>query len=283
MLTASQINSYRQNGYLVLENLIPDELLQRLRQRITHFTVLSAGVESSNEMFDIDSESSDLATRLRRLKDPHKHDPLFWELASSDLILDPISQLLGGTVRFDHSKLNFKYPGVQANISWHQDWAFYPHTNDDMLAVGVMIEDCTLENGPLRVIPGSHKGPIYDHHHEGTFVGSISDNDELTFSSEAVDLLAPAGSLSIHHVRTLHASSNCTGNSSRPLLLFSYSAVDAFPVFSAYDLDEFDSRILRGAPVREARMESLPVRLHLPRRPGSDSIYDNQAARNSEN
>ena len=77
-------------------------------------------------------------------------------------------------------------------------------------------------------------------------------------------------------MRTLHASRNNTGSSLRPLLLFSYAAVDAFPIFERYDLDEFDSRILRGEPVREGRMEALPFRLHLPRRPGTDSIYDDQ-------
>jgi hypothetical protein len=93
---------------------------------------------------------------------------------------------------------------------------------------------------------------------------------------QAVEITGPAGSISIHHVRTLHASRNNHGNTLRPLLLFSYAAVDAFPIFDSYDLDEFDARILRGEPVREGRMEALPFRLHLPRRAGTDSIYDDQ-------
>ena len=63
----------------------------------------------------------------------------------------------------------------------------------------------------------------------------------------------------------------------RPLLLYSYSAVDAFPVFTAYDLDEYDSRILRGPVTREPRASAVPMRLHLPRRMGNDSIFDDQA------
>ncbi|MXX16245.1 MAG: hypothetical protein F4Z52_03220 [Gammaproteobacteria bacterium] len=46
---------------------------------------------------------------------------------------------------------------------------------------------------------------------------------------------------------------------------------------TTYDLAEFDSRILRGEPVRSGRMEAIPVRLPLPRQAGADSIYDNQA------
>ena len=43
-------------------------------------------------------------------------------------------------------------------VEWHQDWAFYPHTNDDMLAIGVLLDDCDLANGPMLVTPGTHIG-----------------------------------------------------------------------------------------------------------------------------
>jgi hypothetical protein len=33
-------------------------------------------------------------------------------------------------------------------VEWHQDWAFYPHTNDDVLATGIYLDDCDLDNGP---------------------------------------------------------------------------------------------------------------------------------------
>ena len=50
---------------------------------------------------------------------------------------------------------------------WHQDWSFYPHTNYDLLAVGIYLEDCFDENGPLKVLPRSHKGKLFDHHYDG--------------------------------------------------------------------------------------------------------------------
>ena len=94
---------------------------------------------------------------------------------------------------------------------------------------------------------------------------------------DAVALTAPAGSISIHHVRTLHASSDNRSTRERPLLLYSYSAVDAFPVFHEDDLAEYDGRILRGKPTRAPRCEAVPMRLPLPRRKGADSIFDNQS------
>ena len=275
-LSTEQIRFYRDNGYLLLEKVIDTATLDALRSKIDDYLEASRKIQASDAIYDLDPSHSAAQPRVRRLKDPYLRDPLFRSLAESDAILDPVAQLLGGTVRFDHSKLNFKYPGASAEIHWHQDWAFYPYTNDDLLAVGVMIEDCSAENGPLMVIPGSHQGPIYDHHHNGVFAGGIAGEAIAPLLDQAVDVTGPAGSISIHHVRTLHASRNNQADTLRPLLLFSYAAVDAFPVFDQYDLDEFDSRILRGEPVREGRMEALPFRIHLPKNPGTDSIYDNQ-------
>ena len=58
-------------------------------------------------------------------------------------------------------------------VEWHQDWAFHPHTNDDLLTVGVMLDDVDETNGPLCVLPGSHRGEIHDHHANGYFSGAI--------------------------------------------------------------------------------------------------------------
>lgn len=277
-LAPEQVEFFHEQGYLLLERAIPESTLQQLRQTIHGFIEQSRSVSASNSIYDLDKSHTPAEPRVRRLKDPYLRDPLFKRIAESDAILDPVAQLLGGTVRFDHSKLNFKYPGANARIRWHQDWAFYPHTNDDLLAVGLYIEDCDSSSAPLRVIPGSNKGPVYDHHQNDIFTGGIPDEALGNLLEQAVELTGPAGSLTLHHVRTLHASGDCNTAKARPLLLFSYAAVDAFPVFDRYDLQEYDARILRGEPVRAGRMEAVPFRLHLPRAPGTDSIYDDQAA-----
>ncbi len=142
-----------------------------------------------------------------------------------------------------------------------------------MLTVGIMINECTPDSGPKRVIPGSHRGPVYDHHCNGIFAGAIAEIALTPLLPLAVDATGPANSMTIRHVRTLHASGNCTADTCRPLLLFSYAAVDAFPVFRACELREFDRRILRNSPV----LAPLPIRLPLPRMTGADSIYDNQS------
>ena len=163
-------------------------------------------------------------------------------------IVDIVAALVGPAVRFDHSKLNYKPRNASGAIEWHQDWAFYPYTNDDMLAVGVLIEDVTEDNGPMMVIPGSHRGPIFDHYDQGLFVGALDTGDKTFDASNAVTLAGTAGSITVHHVRTIHGSKENLTDRDRPFLVLSYVAVDAWPLTQSYELDEFNSRILRGEP-----------------------------------
>ena len=109
-------------------------------------------------------------------------------------ILEALKRLWGPSIRFDVSKLNLKAAGYGAPVEWHQDWAFYPHTNDDLAAVGIMIDDVDEENGPLLVIPGSHQGPIFDHHADGVFCGSMDPDRREVDYGQAVALTGPARS-----------------------------------------------------------------------------------------
>ena len=101
--------------------------------------------------------------------------------------------LWGPDIRFDTAKLNMKCAGFGAPVEWHQDWAFYPHTNDNLAAVGVMFDDMAMENGPLMVIPGSHKGPIFDHHADGVFCGAMNPANRDVDFGNAVALTGQGG------------------------------------------------------------------------------------------
>ena len=96
---------------------------------------------------------------MRRIKEPHNVHPAYREIAFSKKIAEILSPLIGPSgIRYQTGKLNMKAAGYGAAVEWHQDWAFYPHTNDDLLAIGIYLDDCGPDNGPLMVIPGSHRG-----------------------------------------------------------------------------------------------------------------------------
>ena len=169
-----------------------------------------------------------------------------------------------------------KAAGYGAAVEWHQDWAFYPHTNDDLLAIGIYFDDCGPDNGPLMVIPGSHRWPISDHHSDGVFCGAIDPTTAGIDFSKAVMLTGKAGSMTIHHVRMVHGSALNTSGRPRRLLLFQYTAVDAFPLLGIPDWEKFNANIVTGEPTMEPRLTPVPVRIPLPVAPFAGSIYENQ-------
>jgi len=131
------------------------------------------------------------------------------------------------------------------------------------------------------VMPGTHKGPVHDHHVDGFFAGAMNpEAGELDYA-KAVALTAPAGSMSFHHVRLVHGSAQNTSDRPRQLLLYEYAAADAWPLLGVKDFADFNRRLISGAPSIEPRLEEVPVRLPLPPAPHQGSIYENQTgARN---
>jgi ectoine hydroxylase-related dioxygenase (phytanoyl-CoA dioxygenase family) len=126
------------------------------------------------------------------------------------------------------------------------------------------------------VVPGSHKGPVLDHHHKerGVFVGAVTDED--FDPSNAVPILLGAGGISIHHVRALHGSEPNTSPRPRRLLLFQYCANDAWPLMGFPGWDAFNANIVQGEPTNVPRVTNVPVRIPLPSGEKGGSIYETQ-------
>ncbi len=262
MIREEDIESYVNDGYLVVNNVLTADEVTRLRSAISEMKEKSRLISSSDDIFVLGNGHSYEAPSLRRIVSPELHHPAFSELVHHPAILDIVEDLIGHDIRFDHGKINIKEPACDdAAIEWHQDWAFYPHTNGDVLAVGICITDCLEDNGPLLVIPGSHEGPILEHNAGNRFLGAAELEEVGLGNGDAVALTAPAGSITLHHVRTLHGSRANTGTTERALLLNTYKAADSWPLLSKFDLATYDSMMVRGSSTWQPRMESLPVRL----------------------
>jgi ectoine hydroxylase-related dioxygenase (phytanoyl-CoA dioxygenase family) len=273
MLTQQQINFYHENGYLGVENVLSAAEVADLRRVTDEFVEKSREVAEHTDVFDLEPGHTSEAPRVRRIKNPASNHIVYDQALRHDRILDIVEQLIGPGVSYNGNKLNMKYPEFGSPVEWHQDWAFYPYTNDDLLAVGVVIDDMSIENGCLMVVPGSHKGPIYDHHQNGVFVGAVTDPN---FNPDnAVPVEVKAGGISIHHVRTLHGSAPNTSNKPRRLLLYQYYAVDAWPLSGA-DWNTFKTLVLRGEPTNQPRVVPAPIRIPQPQAERKGSIYEVQ-------
>jgi len=277
MISDSDVAFYKEQGYLLVENVLTSAELELLHRDLGEVVAKSAAVTANTDIYDLEDSHTPAQPRVRRVKHPHTVMPSVNKLMRHPSMVDILRKLIGPGVRFQTSKLNMKSAGYGAAVEWHQDWAFYPHTNDDLLAVGVMLDDVDASNGPMQVVPGSHRGPIYDHHAGGYFCGAINPTVVDIDFDTAVPLLGPAGSMTFHHVRTVHGSAVNRSNSSRNFLLFQFTANDAWPLVEPVaDIEAYDNCIVAGEPTLEPRVAYAPIRLPLPPAPKQGSIYENQ-------
>ncbi len=218
VLTDDQIAFYQRHGYLILENVLSAAELRELR----------AATESLQE------------ERIRRggsdsivaIMDFVLLDDAFMQAAHQPHMLAAVTQLIGANLRLQHCKLNWKPPTKgTGEVDWHQDFPFLPHTNYDLLACMVLLDDSVPENGCMRVIPGSHlRGPVDHFDADGAFVRHCTDPadyaDDLA-RGNVVDLVAPAGSITIHHCCIVHSSYPNNSDTPRRGLIYQIAAGDS--------------------------------------------------------
>lgn len=278
MLSEQQVQAYKRDGVIVVPDVLDGQVLARMRQVVAELVAGAANTTEHTDVYDLEPGHTPRSPRVRRIKAPHKVHAVFDEVVRSPEVIGILKALLGPGLRLHGSKLNMKSAHYGSPVEWHQDWAFYPHTNDDVLAIGVLLDDTDLSNGPMLVTPGTHTGPVWNHHGaDGRFAGLIDPDEIRAEIDRAVPCIGRAGSMSFHHVRALHGSALNTSDRPRNLLLYEVAASDAWPLMGVKDFDDFESRLLAGGSVTTARMAVAPVRMPLPPPARSGSIYETQS------
>ncbi len=138
----------------------------------------------------------------------HVAAPWIVDLARNAAILDAVESLIGGDILLFGTSLFAKKARDSRFVSWHQDSAYYGLDPHEEVTAWVALTPATRENGCMRVIPGSHRGP--DLVHEETYDPqnllargqSIHGLDD----ARAVHMELEAGEFSLHHERTAHGS-----------------------------------------------------------------------------
>ncbi|MAR05256.1 MAG: phytanoyl-CoA dioxygenase [Planktomarina sp.] len=288
MLSKDEIKQYHDDGYVLAKQVVSPEQLSKLQTMTYELIEGSRKVSESNHIYDLDEGHSEHSPRLNRIKLPHKLDPYFWDILEQSEITSVLKSLLGNNIQLQTSKLNTKAPDGGSSVEWHQDVAFYPLTNDSVLAVGLMLEDVTHENGPLQVIPKSHKGPTLDHSNDqGLFCGAIDPDDPDFDKEKIVTITGKAGDMSIHHGRILHGSAPNRSDRARLMLFYECNAADAWPLLggAAVTIQKLGSgelwedlhvRTIAGRPTKEPRIENWPVRMPVPPLKVGGSIFKTQ-------
>lgn len=277
-LSLEQVKKYEKDGYIIIDNVIDKFFLNKIKLATDKIVEKASLINKSNDQYDLADNHSKNKPSIRRIKQPQNFDNTFKELLFYPSVIDKVTSLLGNNFRLHNGKMNMKSPSAGDLVDWHQDWAFYPHSNDDVLAVGIMLDDMTLENGSVLFVPGSHKGQVYNHHHNGYFAGAIDIKKNSIDLSKTVEVTGKAGSITIHHARLLHASKPNNSNSMRRFLLWEFAANDAWPLMGINNYDDFNKKIISGNIINTPRLSNVPVRMPLPAAKNQGSIFENQKA-----
>ena len=247
MISEQDVQAYKRDGVIVVPEVLGKETLAEVRSVIAELVAGSAKTLEHTDVYDLEPGHTAEQPKVRRIKAPHKVHAIFDNIVRSPAVLDILTKLLGPGLRLHGSKLNMKSAQYGSPVEWHQDWAFYPHTNDDVLAIGVLLDDCDISNGPMLVTPGTHTGEVWSHHgDDGHFAGLIDPDLVKSEIDRAVPCMGRAGSMSFHHVRALHGSATNTSERPRNLLLYEVAASDAWPLMGVKDFDEFNSPCCRA-------------------------------------
>ena len=286
ILSKDEVNFYNEKGYLLVEDVITTNQHNEMLNLVKDFFEKSKSVNENNNIYDLEDGHCATSPRLKRIKQPHQHSDFFWDIIKQSKIEGILIDLLGKDISLKTSKLNTKAPGGGAAVEWHQDWAFYPHTNDNVLALGLMLNDVDIDNGPLMVIPESHKGPVLSHNNNGVFCGAINPDDKFFDIDKAVTLTGKARSMTIHHARTLHGSAPNNSEKDRLVLFYECNSADAWPLVGvgAYLNNngpielckQLEKQMVCGEVSYQPRMESVPVIIPLPPAPDHGSIFTTQ-------
>lgn len=283
ILSQNQKKQFWTDGFLLVENAINDRQLENLKKTFLDWVNDSRNYKTDygetmdgRPRFDLQPGHSSDVPGLRRIQSPEEISEVFADVMRNGRSVDMCAELIGQGIRFHHGKVNSKLPGTATKVNFHQDFPFEPMTNDDMITCLLFIDDVTLENGPLEVVPGTHKGPLYSHWHNGIFTGSVSDEILAEHEDKIIRCTGKAGSVCLMHASLLHGSAPNLSNKSRTLYISTYYAEDAVELSPNHLPSTLTHELVRGEASGRVRCSAYDMQL--PEVPKGTSFFAQQAS-----
>ena len=283
ILSQNQKKQFWTDGFLLVENAINDRQLKNLKKTFLDWVNESRNYKTDygetmdgRPRFDLQPGHSSDVPGLRRIQSPEEISEVFADVMRNGRSVDMCAELIGQGIRFHHGKVNSKLPGTATKVNFHQDFPFEPMTNDDMITCLLFIDDVTLENGPLEVVPGTHKGPLYSHWHNGIFTGSVSDEILAEHEDKIIRCTGKAGSVCLMHASLLHGSAPNLSNKSRTLYISTYYAEDAIELSPNHLPSTLTHELVRGEASGRVRCSTYDMQL--PEVPKGTSFFAQQAS-----
>jgi ectoine hydroxylase-related dioxygenase (phytanoyl-CoA dioxygenase family) len=281
ILSDAQKAQFHDDGFLLVEDVVNGEQLTGLQRQFmawideskSHTTAWGATVDG-RPRFDVEKGHSAKKPALRRVNSPVEVSQAYDDAMMNSRMPDIVAELIGPNIKYHHSKINSKLPGAATEVKWHQDFPFTPHSNDDLVTALLFVDAVTPDNGPLEIVPATHKGAIHGLWHDGKFTAAVADDVAGKAQGQAIKCTGPAGACCFMHTRLLHGSGANLSDKPRTLFITVYSAEDAIPLSPNPVPSSLEGRLVRGTLT--GRVRSIPFEIELPQLPGTASFFDQQ-------
>ena len=284
MLSAEQIDRFHSEGYLVIEQAVTAQQLAGLADDFNRWVDESRAHKDSygecasgRPRFDLQPGHTAETPGLRRVTCPSEISDAYYDVVRNSAVPDAVAQLIGPNIKFHHCKTNSKLPGTKTEVKFHQDFLYAPHSNDSLITCLIFVDDVTLDNGPLEVVPGSHKGPFYPLWHDSVFTGAIDEEVAASLKGKTVPCVGPAGSACLMHTRLLHGSGVNNSPDPRTLFIVIYTAEDSIRLSPNPLPNKFEGEIIRGEKTNRVRCTSYEM--EIPAMPTGASFFSQQAGK----
>ena len=234
-LTAEEIAQYRDQGYLILNEVLTEAEVASLDPWFEHF-IAGREPDMGRDFCDMSQPYGTPVSEFKLVNAmlPSKYRPelvnnIFFQLAQSIA-----GQLYAGEAAMDYEQFLAKKPNQeQAEFAMHQDLGYWPKTSNTWTATfSLALSDADVENGCLQVVPGSNKEPDLrahrpkDYGHAGEEAVSRDESHTLVIDmrpdEEILYLPVKRGSLTIHDERIVHGSAGNLTKESRKTYVMAF-------------------------------------------------------------
>jgi hypothetical protein len=197
-LTSTQVEQYHRDGFVAPIDVMSEEEAYAYRQRL----------EEAEARYP---EALNPTSR----NNAHYAFSFLDEIVHHEAILDAVEDIIGPDILLWGTVLFIKDANSPGFVTWHQDVTYSGHEPHDGVTPWLALSPVTPESGCIRMLPGTHKGPIRPH--EDTFHADniLTRGQQLhgIDGAGAVDVVLRPGQMSLHHMRVIHSSQpNRTGD-----------------------------------------------------------------------
>lgn len=153
------VDAYRRDGFLVVRDLFARDDMAALLAESAAVCRGARGAVEGLEPADADLPDAAIMARTMVCVMVHKLPSLFARMIADPRLARVLTALIGPNVKAVHSQLFFKHAGMPGN-AWHQDELFLPTRDRSLVTAWIALEDATIANGCLKLLPGSHRPSV---------------------------------------------------------------------------------------------------------------------------